>query len=123
MKSQRSLSVLVVDDEPDIRGLLASIFRAAGFDVTVAESARAAFDLVMNLNFDAVITDIRMPQETGVDLLFWIKAHRPAVKVFLISGNVERADFLEAEQMTAGVFQKPFKGKELVEAVRRGLTA
>ncbi len=99
--------------------MLAAILQAAGFEVTLAENARQALSLVLEINFDAVVTDIRMPHDSGVDLLFWIKEHRPSLPVFLMTGNVERAEFPLAREMTAGLFQKPFRGRDIVEAVRQ----
>jgi DNA-binding response OmpR family regulator len=114
----RPYSVLVVDDEPDIRKMLSLMLRTAGFEVTVAENAQQALALVLELNFDAVVTDIRMPRDSGVDLLFWIKEHRPSLPVFLITGNIERAEFPEVREMSAGLFPKPFSPRALVEAVK-----
>src|SRR5262245_40460686 len=61
--------LLVVDDERSMRELLSIVLRREGYDVTLAENGRAAVDRLEHSRFDLLISDIKMPDMTGVDVL------------------------------------------------------
>ncbi len=86
----KSISVLIVDDEPVLRELVAFILLDKGFQVSEAGSGNAAFQMLTHERFDVVVSDIRMPDGNGVELLQKInrmKEAKPAV--FLVSGYSE----------------------------------
>ncbi len=88
--TEKPISVLVVDDEPVLRELVAFILVDKGFDVCEAESGDAAFQLMHQRRFDVVLSDVRMPKGSGVELLQRINQmehFRPTV--FLVSGYSE----------------------------------
>ncbi|HRE83910.1 MAG TPA: response regulator [Opitutaceae bacterium] len=75
--AQPSAHILVVDDDSIVRNYLAASLRMHSYTVTQAESAAAARRLIQGLGtaaFDAVVTDFRMPEETGLSLLAWIRS-------------------------------------------------
>lgn len=86
---QDRVSVLVVDDEPVLRELVSFILHDRGFDVMTAESGDVAYRMVLDSHYDAIVSDVRMPNGTGIDLLNKLSAldERPAV--FLVSGYSE----------------------------------
>lgn len=116
-------SILVVDDEPEVRAGIAKFFERQGCQTLQASSGKEAFQLILSQPFDAVVTDIRMPNGSGIELLAWIKStniNKPVV--FLITGF---SDISEAElyaQGAEGVFQKPFQRKDLILGLERLLT-
>nr|MBA3641501.1 response regulator [Acidobacteriota bacterium] len=61
--------VLVVDDEPSMRQMLSFALRREGYDVTTADDGRTALEALRDGRFDLVVTDVRMPEVSGVDLL------------------------------------------------------
>ncbi len=84
-----SISVLVVDDEPVLRELVSFILHDKGFHVATAESGDVAFKMVLDSHYDVIVSDVRMPNGSGIDLLNKLNTlpERPAV--FLVSGYSE----------------------------------
>jgi two-component system response regulator PilR (NtrC family) len=89
----RKPRALVVDDEPDIRELLAITLGRMNIDVETVGDYATAIKRVGSEVYDLVLTDMRLPDGDGLDLLEWIQAHRPGVPVAVITahGNVEAA--------------------------------
>ncbi len=86
----KPLSILVVDDEPVLRELVAFILLDKGFMVTEAESGNAALRKLQDQDFDVVVSDIRMPDGSGIDLLQNIsRLDKAKPLVFLVSGYSE----------------------------------
>jgi PAS domain S-box-containing protein len=112
--------VLLVEDDPAVRGMTARALRALGYGVTEAASGGAALDVVRAGHaFDLLISDLRMPGIQGQDLARRLREERPSVRVLFVSGLVselERDLFLDAE-----VLEKPFTPDGLARAVRRAL--
>lgn len=116
-------TLLIVDDEPDLRGPLVMEFESLGCKVFEAGSGHEALEIVKREKIDAVISDIRMPDGDGVELLRNIKElHHAVPVVMLITGfsdlSREEAYHLGAEAILA----KPFDLDEIDRAVSRILT-
>ncbi len=115
--------VLVVDDEPGIRSFLVGALEIAGHDVTEASNGGTALALATQQPFDVVVTDLRMPGVTGLELLGALKHEQPEVEVIVLTahGNVESA----VEAMRLGAFdylQKPIGSPaELRVVIERAL--
>ena len=113
--------ILVVDDEPAIRGLLHSIL-SDSYACTTVESAEAALLQLEKESFDLVITDINMGGMDGVELLIRVSASSPDTVVMVISGNHENDGPIEA--LRGGAFdyiEKPFDLDRVVAAVDRAI--
>jgi two-component system response regulator PilR (NtrC family) len=84
---------LIVDDEPDIRELLAITLGRMQIDVVTAGNFATAVKCLGGERYDLVLTDMRLPDGDGLELVEWIQAHRPGVPVAVITahGNVEAA--------------------------------
>ena len=80
--------VLVVDDEEAIRRLSALALRRAGFEVDTAESVSEAATRLQQHPFDAVVSDLSMPGQGGLELLRLVRAHDLDVPVILMTGEV-----------------------------------
>ena len=76
MPSLAGLRVLLVDDEPDAREMVAAILTEAGAEVITASGARQAFELVAQRKPDALISDISMPGEDGYELIRKVRTLR-----------------------------------------------
>ncbi len=102
-------SVLIVDDEPEI-GALLGIFLGDDFDVTIFTDPREACAEITKRHYDLVISDIRMPFLSGLDVVKHVKSVRPGVFVVLITGHAQTvADKAEAIGLGASeVLFKPF---------------
>lgn len=116
--------VLVVDDEAKLRRLIAELFREQGHDVETASCAEDAGALLHEEHFDLLITDVRLPRGSGIDLLREALAVQPELPVIVISayGTVSGA----VEAMRLGAFDyllKPFEMEGLLLIARQALEA
>lgn len=106
--------ILVVDDEESIREFLEIMLRKEGYEVTCAEDGQRALDMVKKRSFDLVISDLQMPNMTGLQLLKEAKAQYPDMMFMMITafGTAETA----VEAMKSGAYDyilKPFKIDEV----------
>jgi two-component system response regulator PilR (NtrC family) len=111
--------VLVVDDEPDLLELVSLTLSRMSFRTRTAADLAAARRLLKSENFDLCLTDMRLPDGDGLDLVAWIQENRPAVPVAVITahGNVESA----VRALKLGAFD--FVSKPLDLGVLRKLVA
>jgi two-component system response regulator PilR (NtrC family) len=108
---------LIVDDEPDIRELLEITLGRMNLEVSVADTLASATRELRNGSFDLCLTDMRLPDGDGLDLVAWIQTHKPHTPVAVITahGNVETA----VRALKAGAFD--FLSKPLDLAALRKL--
>src|SRR3982075_4410118 len=102
--------VLIVDDEPPLRQALREPLRLRMEDVRVdiADSASAALDLITTMDYDAIVTDIKMPGTDGLALLAEIRTRRPDTPTLMITGHGDNALAIDALRGGAYDFiQKP----------------
>ncbi|MFQ5463363.1 MAG: response regulator [Phycisphaerae bacterium] len=83
-----SARLLIVDDESEIREMLARHFRMLGYDVASAVDGKDALEKLSEKRFDVVVSDIMMPEMNGVELLRAIRADYPMTHVIMITGYV-----------------------------------
>jgi DNA-binding NtrC family response regulator len=115
-------SLLIVDDESAILDSLRILFKHEGFDVTVAQGGRAAIEALERTVPHLVLTDVRMPSVSGIDVLAAAKARDPDLPVILITAQADLRTAMEA--VNRGAFhyiQKPFDNDELIAICRRAL--
>lgn len=106
--------ILVVDDEESIREFLDIMLRKEGYEVTLAEDGARATELLKKKTFDLVISDMQMPQVTGMELLKHVRDNYPDLLFMMITafGTTETA--VEAMKMGAyDYITKPFKIDEV----------
>ena len=115
-------NVLVVDDEEVIRDVCTQILSAEGYSVTTAASGKEALHLVSENNFDAVVTDIMMPDMSGLELLEVIRSMGIDVSTIVITGLGTFDMATQSDRLGAREFVvKPFTPDELSRAVRKAL--
>ena len=107
-------TLLLVDDDPLIRGSLGEVLKIAGYDVIQASSGAEALQILPKADVDLVITDFNMPEVNGLELLSEIKRQKPEVPVILVTGygTVEQA----VDAMKSGAFDyvsKPIMDDEM----------
>ena len=115
-------SILIVDDEPSIRKVLAAQLKRAGYGVTAAANGAEAISLLEDTPFDLVISDLKMPGIDGMALLEHCRANLPALPVILITahGTVDTA--VEALKLGAHDYiTKPFDQHELQTVITKAL--
>jgi two-component system response regulator FixJ len=114
--------VHIVDDDEAVRNSLAFMLGSAGLSVRLYESARAFLDLLDPSAHGCLVTDVRMPDMTGIELLAEIKAKAPYLPAIVITGHGDIP--LAVEAMKAGAvdfIEKPFEDEVLLKAVEAAL--
>ena len=114
--------LLVVDDEPSARTTLALLLRKRGHRVLEAEGVTAAAKRLADEVFDLVVTDLRMPDGDGLDVLRAVKAHSPATEVILLTAYAEWKSAKEAIRLGAlDYFEKGQEPDELNHRIDKAL--
>ena len=121
-------SILVVDDEDQLRQLIREILEQAGYHVTEARDGKEALLQYRLAPTDVVIMDILMPEQDGLETTATLRREFPNVKVIAITGSSEMIgilNFLDVAKMLGAhrALQKPFEMKALLETVQAELQA
>ena len=112
--------VLVVEDNPNMSGLLADMLEVFDVETVSASDGVEALNVVNDKDFGMVITDLRMPKMGGTELLLAVKEKYPNMPVVLISGyTMESADDETITNSADGFLSKPFKMNELQEVLAK----
>jgi len=82
---EEKLKILIVDDEVDVLDLFKELFIRKGYGVEFASSGQEALDLIDNVQVDAVLLDIRMPEMDGIETLGKLKQKQPALPVVMLT--------------------------------------
>jgi len=121
MKSvpRRSISALIVDDEPSIRKFVERLLGEAGYTTATASDGPEAIEVAGKLTqFDILVTDLMMPQMNGDELARRLRVGRPSLKVLYLTGF---SDQLFKEKVTLwadeAFLDKPCSAKGLLQAV------
>jgi two-component system response regulator HydG len=113
-------TVLVVDDETGILDSLSILLRNEGFTAVMAHGGKAGLERIAEMSPDIVLTDIRMPNVTGVEILAAARASDPDVPVILMTAQATLQSAVQAVNEGAFYYiQKPFRNDELVAILRR----
>jgi DNA-binding response OmpR family regulator len=118
----RTLSLVVADDDPDILGLLERRLSRRGYEVVVAADGRAALEAVRRTGPDAVVLDRLMPAMSGEEVCAALKAdaRTAAIPVVLLSAHASEREIVEGFGAGADDYlTKPFDLEELDERLRR----
>jgi two-component system, LuxR family, response regulator FixJ len=114
--------VHIVDDDEGLRESLAFLLHSASLEVRSFESAKAFLDKLPHAMPGCVITDVRMPHMSGIELLRRLKELKIRIPVIVITGHGDIALAVEAMKMgAADFFEKPFDDALLVASVRAAL--
>ena len=118
--NEENAYILIVDDEPLIRKSLFEILRIEGYNVDVASNGKEAIDKLKEAHFDIVITDVKMPNIDGIELLKMIRSDFGHMAVILITGfgMIETA----VEAMRLGAFDyitKPIVDNEIKIIIKK----
>ena len=113
-KSQKT--ILIVDDEPEIRGLMQEILTEEGYLTFAVKNAKEAQNIIVDNPPDLVYLDIWMPQVDGITLLKkWLEANQLNFPVIMISGHATIETAIEATRLGAFDFiEKPLSIENLV---------
>ncbi len=112
--------VLIIDDQKDVRAMLAIVLRVNRFEVAEAESGVAGLKAFDESPFDAAIVDIFLGDTSGVDVIASLRERAPELPIIAVSG-MTALDFMEQAPHLANVvcLQKPFRPNDLLQALRK----
>lgn len=119
---QEPTKILVVDDDLSIRNMLNIVLKGSGYGVTTEASAESALKRLQNEFFDLIISDIKMPGISGIELLKKIKTLQPEIPVIMITAFASANDAVEAMKLGAEDYiTKPFNLDELKLIIEKSL--
>lgn len=121
---QGSGTILVADDDAEIRDLTGRILKMAGYAVVEAEDAPATVEaLARHAEVDFVLLDLKMPGVTHCGMTVKrLRELRPDVPIYLMTGFSERETQLQLQgQKVDGLFEKPFQPPQLIAGIRQAL--
>lgn len=112
----------VIDDDDEVRSSLAFLLASAGFETALHDSAASFLDALPRIDAGCVVTDVRMPRMSGIDLLKRLRQQGTSLPVIVMTGHGDLS--LAVEAMKAGAFdflEKPFDGETLLASVQVAL--
>ncbi len=117
-------SVLMVDDDADLRGILRRMLEAEGFHVEEASDGEAGLRLIQARTepFDLVLTDLSMPRIDGRQVSETLRRYRPGVALLCMSADPDAVPYIESSDTPVRVLLKPFNADDLYHAVRDTIT-
>ena len=122
--SEDHLKILVVDDEPAIRDVLAAYLQEHGHEVATAANGSDGLKMFAQGEWDLILTDGLMPEMSGAEFAAEIKKQNPAVPIFLVSGS---SDMVQAAGKALSpidqIIRKPFTRETLAAALASVVTA
>ena len=122
---RRDARVLVADDDPSIRQLVATIIRREGLEADLAIDGEDAIEKLAGHDYSVVLLDLMMPRKDGFDVVAWLKENPPAFKpVILVVTAYADQRFKEVDaDVVAGVLRKPFEVADIGSIVRHCVQA
>ncbi len=113
--------ILIVDDEPNIREILGHLLECIGHTPIEAGSGLEALKLCDEGDLDVVITDLTMPDFSGMELIREIRANYPDIRIVAVSGNSDRYPgdglFAAKQAGASATVQKPFALNDIRDAI------
>ena len=116
-------TILVLDDDDAVRGMLQQTLSDAGYDVVSARDGRAGMRLMGEHEFDLVLTDLIMPDQEGIETIRQLRSQYPEIRIVAMSGALDSVYLKSAALLGAHVtLRKPIDSQELLRIVRELLT-
>lgn len=115
--------VFVVDDDDAVRQSIGFLLKTAGLTVREFEAARPFLDILPQVTSGCLLTDVRMPEISGIELLRMVREKKPDFPVIVITGHGDVPLAVEAMKLGAADFlEKPFDDDLLIASVRAALS-
>ena len=112
------LRVLVVDDEPRVGRLVASVIEEAGHEVATALNGAEAMSLSATTRFNVVVSDVQMPFMSGIQLARELSGRGDSPRIILMSGNLEVLRRAKNLPCVAGVLEKPMTAGAILHLLK-----
>jgi putative two-component system response regulator len=122
MTDKGNSSLLIVDDDPYVLESISTLLKEYGYTVCTCQNATDAINMVKKVNFDVVLTDIKMPQVTGIELLQNVHAYNSQIPVILMTAFAELDVAVDAVKRGAFDFiTKPYNPDYLLHSVEKAV--
>jgi len=113
-------SVLIIDDDAEVRNMLRSILEDAGYSVESVDNGKHALRIAENLPFDVALVDINLPDIKGTELLGKLRRLQPRMVKIIVTGNPSIENAVKAlNEKSDGFITKPFDPQELLDMIRK----
>jgi CheY-like chemotaxis protein len=120
--AQKSLPLLLVEDEPSVMAYVRTALERSGYTVACATNGERAIEMAKAGHFIGVISDMRTPGNVnGADLYDWLHLHKPALakRMLFITGDTVNEETAKALERTGAPYiEKPFRVLQLLEMVK-----
>ena len=114
--------ILLVDDDPGLSEVIALLLEREGFGVELAGTVKQGLNLVEARKPDLVLTDLKLPDGTGLDVIAGVRARRPRLPLIMITSYSSMESAIEALRAGANDYViKPFNNDEFLRAIGRAL--
>ena len=116
------LTILVVDDHDGAREVITRLLEARGYGVISATNGAEAIDqLKTNVAIDAVVTDVSMPDMTGVELAYFVRQHYPRTPIAIVSGDIGELERSVVARAGVPFLKKPVRADALYAAIEEAV--
>ena len=114
--------VLLVDDDPGLSEVIVMLLEREGYAVQRAGTRKEGIHYVDAAQFDLVITDLKLPDGTGLDVIAGVRARRPRLPIIMITSYSSMESAIDALRAGANDYViKPFNNEEFLRAISRAL--
>lgn len=122
MAASLPCKLLLAEDEPGIREILQFCLKSFASEIIIAENGRVAAGILEKEPISAVVSDIAMPQMTGLELLAWARKANLQTPFVMLTGHGEKSNVIEAFRLGAVDFiEKPFDLKVIRASVQKAI--
>ena len=116
------ITVLVVDDHAHAREVISRLLEAEGYKVVIATNGNEAIEMLdRNDGIGAVVTDVTMPDMTGVELAYHVKDHHPGLPIAIVSGDIGELERSVIARAGVPFLKKPVHAEALYAAIREAI--
>lgn len=118
----RRQAILLIDDDQEYCRTMQKLFERRGYEIFLAADGQEALDIISDQLFDLVLSDLRMPNLDGIELMAEIKRRKISVPVIFVTGYGEVESYMDLMNMGAfDYLNKPIDPKELFRVVETAL--
>ncbi len=121
VSAKRLSKILVVDDDETVRNLLFNILNSLGYSAECARDGEEALKMFANNRYDLILTDLRMPNMNGEELVRHIRERDPEFRIFLMTGYYSEVKDKSLQTQVNGILKKPFSTMDLKNILEKSL--
>ena len=122
MAARRTERIFVIEDDPGVSEVVTLLLSREGYPVEAAPSVEEGLRRIAAGAYDAVITDLKLPDGTGLDIVAGVRARRPRLPIIMITSYSSMESAIEALRAGANDYViKPFDNEEFLRAIVRAL--